>query len=231
MGDSLRKLPERIKDFCNLSKGNVGGAIEAVASEVVPFLGAVRPVIEETDKIRLSHLLVGLKHGNDFDFQIEKLYDYIDKPEKASYVVSMFRESLMSSSHIVNTIMGIQLSKMIGGDSDITQEDLIIYDALISFNDFDAKNYKLIYELTQNDPFRTDDGICINDASLRQLPNYDGLMVTVSKSEKVGLFTYLPAATYDEGEMKAMATGSFYLINKFSKIFYDMISEAFTICE
>ena len=38
MGDSLRKLPERIKDFCNLSKGNVGGAIEAVASEVVPFL-------------------------------------------------------------------------------------------------------------------------------------------------------------------------------------------------
>jgi hypothetical protein len=56
-------------------------------------------------------------------------------------------------------------------------------------------------------------------------------MVTVSKSEKVGLLTYLPAATYDEGEMKAMATGSFYLINKFSKIFYDMICEAFTICE
>ncbi len=231
MGDSLRKLPEKIKDFYNLSKGNVGGAIETVASEVIPFVGAVRPLIEETDKIRLSHLLVGLKHGNDFDSQFEKLYDYINKPEKANYVVSMFREALMSSSHIVNTIMGIQLSKMIGGASDITQEDLIIYDALISFNDFDIKNYKFIYELTQNDPFKTDEGICINDTPLYQSPNCDGFMVTISKSEKVGLFTYLPIVSYDDGGMKAMATGSFHKINKFSKIFYDMICEALTICE
>jgi len=126
----IKKLSERIKDFYSLSKGNIGGAVETVVSEVIPFIGSARPLMEETDKMRLSHLLVGLKHGNDFDSQIEKLYNYIDKPEKANYVVSMFRESLMSSSHIVNTIMGVQLSKMIGEDSDITQEDFVMYDAL-----------------------------------------------------------------------------------------------------
>jgi len=229
MGNSLQKLSARIKDFYSLSKGNVGEAIETVASEVVPFVGAFRPLVEETDKIHLSHLLVGLKYGNDFDSQIEKLYDYIDKPEKANYVVSMFREALISSSHIVNTIMGIQLSKMIGEDSDITQEDLIIYDALTSFNDFDIKNYKFIYETTQSDPFETDEGICVNDEALHQFPDYDGLMVTMSKCEKVGLFTYLPAVAYNDGAMKALATGSFYKINKFGKIFYEMICVATNI--
>lgn len=229
MNENLKKLPERIKDFYSLSKGNIGGAVETVVSEVIPFIGSVRPLMEETDKMRLSHLLVGLKHSNDFDSQIEKLYNYIDKPEKANYVVSMFRESLMSSSHIVNTIMGVQLSKMIGEDSDITQEDLVMYDALTSFNDFDVKNYKIIYESTISDPFKTDEGICVNDAILHQSPDYDGFMVTISKCEKVGLLTYLPTAMFDEEGMRTMATGSFHKVNKYSKIFYDMICEALRI--
>lgn len=231
MGEKLQKLSGKIKDFYSLSKDNVGGAIETIASEVIPFVGAVRPLMEETDKTRLSYLLVGLKHGNDFDSQIEKIYDYIDKPEKANYIVSMFREALISSSHIVNTIMGIQLSKMIGNESDITQEDLIIYDALTSFNDFDVKNFKLIYESTENEPFKTDNGICVNETVLRQSPDFDGLMVTLSKCEKVGILTYLPTVTFDDNGMKAMATGSFHKINKFTKVFYEIICEAVSICQ
>lgn len=229
MSSSLQKLPERIKDFVSLSKGDIGSSVEIVAAEIVPFVGAVRPLIESADRVRLSHLLVGLKHGNDFEEQVKKLYDYIDKPEKADYVVSMLRESLMSSSHIINTIMGIQLSKMMAENSEVTQADMIIYDALTSFNDFDVKNYKLIYESTQSNPFDTEDGVCVNEKVLREISDFDCLLVTISKCERVGLLTYLPSASYHEDGMDTMATGSFHLLNSFSKVFYDIICEALSV--
>ena len=227
MLDELQKLPTRIKDFVSLSKGDIGSSIETVAAEIVPFVGAIRPLVESADKVHLSHLLVGLKHGNDFEEQVKKLYDFIDSPDKADYVVSMLRSCLMSKSHIINTIMGIQLSKMIERKNNIIQEDLIMFDALTSFNDFDVTNYQIMYESTQIDPFVTDDGNCLNDKVLREKADYDGMMVTISKCQRVGLLTYLPTVTYkDEKGMTVMATGSFNALNVYSKAFYDMILEA-----
>ena len=195
-------------------------------SEITPVLRVIRPILNKVDQIRLSYLLKGVKRGRDLDTSISKLYNYVSTPKRAEYVSTVFRHALLSNSHLVNTIMGLQLSTLTENDTEISQADLVIYDALVSFNDFDVLNYKYIYEETQNHPFNTDSGICINDEVLKNYPNHDDIQMTIRKSERAGLFIYLPSASYDSDGMHSFAVGSFYLLTETSTRFYNMICEA-----
>ena len=185
----------------------------------------------------MKYLLFGLKNGGEYETKLQKLHEYVSTPKRAEYVISSFRQALLNSSHVVNTIMGLQLSKLSGEQADVTQMDLTIFEALCSFNDFDIKNYKFIYEITRETPFVTDDGDYVNTRLLEQMQNWEDLSMTLVKSERAGLFQYMPTVATQEdldiGEASdwlegtgSLESGSFYKPNRASHLFYDMICEA-----
>lgn len=225
MEEEVQEFIEKVEEMLALvSEG--GAEFLDGAADVTPFLKLIKPTIDICDHIRLKFMLFGLRNKGNFKKKLSQLEKYVSTLRRAEYVVSSFRQALLSNSHIVNTIIGLQLSKLTDKDADVTQMDMVIFDALSSFNDFDVRNYKLIYEETDRAPFQTEDGSCVNIPLLNEREDFEGLSLTLSKSEKAGLFTYLPGACYEEDGGTVTAMGSFYQLNRASGLFYEMICEA-----
>ena len=108
---------------------------------------------------------------------------------------------------------------------DITQEDLIIYDALSIFNDFDVRNYKIIYEITKKEPFEAREGLCVNNEILSNREDYEYLSLTMNKAARVGLFSELSVIEKEENGMVAAIFGSRYKINYVGEAFYNLTAQ------
>ena len=236
MSEELQRIFEKAEEVSQLIYEGSKDVLAEIP-DVAPVLKWIKPAMDACDHTRLRYLLFGLKNGGDYETKLKKLYDYVSTAKRAEYVISSFRQALLSSSHVVNTIMGLQLSKLSGDQADVTQMDMVIFDALCAFNDFDVRNYKIIYETTKESPFNTDDGDYVNTRLLEQMQNWEDLSMTLLKSERAGLFQYMPTVATQEdldiGEFSdwvegagSLESGSFYKPNRASHLFYDMICEA-----
>lgn len=187
-------------------------------------VGKVQKLLFEVEKLWIKSLLQGLSIHEDSNTAVKKLHRYVSSnSRRAEYVASILRHALLSNSHALNTLMGIYLASLTENDKDINQEDLIIYDALSAFNDFDLRNYKLIYEITKKEPFEAREGLCANDEVLFNREDYMNLSLTMNKAARVGLFSELSVIEREENGMVATIFGSSYKINPVGEKFYDLI--------
>ena len=219
-------LSEKIRSYLSIPDDTLRIA-EQVGALVLPFVTSIRPTLEAIDHIRLSNMLIGLRNGADVETRVNELKNYVSSGDKAEYVGSLFRQCLLSTSPLVNTIIGLQLAKIADNQSEITQINMVIYDALSSMNDFDLKNYVLIYKSVQNNPLVTNEGNCIDDNVLRPMDNFAGIKMTIHKCSRLGLLDGLPSVTYKEEDgMSSLAMGSFFKLNPASDEMYRLINEA-----
>lgn len=78
------------------------------------------------------------------EYQLVKLYDYIDNEIKAEFIADIFSKVFLSNSKLACVIMGSIAQTLIEKKRDITHDDLVCAEALTKFFDYDIKNYKLI---------------------------------------------------------------------------------------
>lgn len=219
--ESLRVLGEKMEGMLAVAAEG-GRELLDKAESIAPYLERFKTAMDFCDWIRLKYLLFGLRNGGDMEKKLRQLERYVSSRKRAEYVVSAFRQALLSRSHIVNTVIGLQLSKVSARNADVTQMDMLIFDALCSFNDFDVRNYKDIYETTLREPLKTSEGDFVNTPLLEKREDFEDLFLTLAKSERAGLFTYRSRAFF-EGEMEL---SSFYKLNRASGLFYEMLCEA-----
>ncbi|MBQ3510627.1 MAG: hypothetical protein IJA90_11505 [Peptococcaceae bacterium] len=186
----------------------------------------VQKLLLTVEKLWIQSLLQGLSIHDDSNDAVKKLHRYVsNNSRRAEYVAAILRQALLSNSHAINTLMGIYLASVSEKNRDITQEDLIIYDALSIFNDFDVRNYKIIYEITKKEPFEAREGLCVNNEILSNREDYEYLSLTMNKAARVGLFSELSVIEKEENGMVAAIFGSSYKINYVGEAFYNLTAQ------
>jgi len=102
-------------------------------------------------KKRFDSFLKGFSNENSpSEFQLSKLYDYIDNELKAEFIADIFSKVMLSTSKLSCVIMGIIAKNLIENRKDISHDDLVCAEALTKFFDYDIRNYKKICEYLEN---------------------------------------------------------------------------------
>lgn len=79
---------------------------------------------------------------------IEKLIRYVDNQSKAEFITNSFDKIISSNSKLACCVMGLMLNDIGQHNDDISQEDLIMLNALPMLNDFDIKNFHYLYNIS-----------------------------------------------------------------------------------
>ena len=84
----------------------------------------------------------------------EKLDDYLCKENNISFIYNTIRKSLTANSLKCTELLGIIVGKLLRNQIEMTQENIIIINALHSLTDYDLNNsykiYKIIFQTEKN---------------------------------------------------------------------------------
>ncbi|MGL4362453.1 MAG: hypothetical protein ACRCSG_04120 [Cellulosilyticaceae bacterium] len=149
---TLRDISEKMEEIMDSRVvGEVKEFSPAIVSAINPLGGLVvsglKQIMDNADKYKLSYLLQGLASGLNQEMMFNELYNYINNPDKAYNVSSIFRKTLLNNSKIACFIMGVILSELVNEDKEFTQEELIIYNALDNATDIDLN---ILYKVGLN---------------------------------------------------------------------------------
>ena len=156
------RVVDEVKEFSPV----IVSAINPLGGLVVSGL---KQIMDNADKYKLSYLLEGLASGLNQEMMFNELYNYINNPDKAYNVSSIFRKTLLNSSKIACFIMGVILSELVNKDKEFTQEELIIYNALDNATDIDLK---IFYQVGLNN-IKENGEIDISDIDLKDKVKYE----------------------------------------------------------
>ena len=123
---------------------------ESAASEVNPTAGILASgaigFLRVFDDYKLNQLVKGLSSGLDQEKKINELYNYVKSSSKRAFLVgNVFRMTLEAESPKSCVLYGKILSEHIGkNESDFTNEELIVCNALINATDFDLENFVIL---------------------------------------------------------------------------------------
>ena len=77
----------------------------------------------------------------------EKLDDYLCKEDNISFIYNTIRKSLTANSLKCTELLGVIVGKLLRKQIEMTQENIIIINALHSLTDYDLNNFYKIYKI------------------------------------------------------------------------------------
>ena len=77
----------------------------------------------------------------------EKLDDYLCKENNISFIYNTIRKSLTANSLKCTELLGVIVGKLLRNQIEMTQENIIIINALHSLTDYDLNNFYKIYKI------------------------------------------------------------------------------------
>ena len=77
----------------------------------------------------------------------EKLDDYLCKEDNISFIYNTIRKSLTATSLKCTELLGVIVGKLLRKQIEMTQENIIIINALHSLTDYDLNNFYKIYKI------------------------------------------------------------------------------------
>ncbi len=129
-------------------------------------------------------------NNNTSENNIQKLITYVDNKDKAEFITSTFEKILLSNSKMSCCTMGLMLNSMCENKNDISQENLVILQALSMMNDYDIINFTHLMSISpwkKNKQYKTiklsDIQGCVNKFNDTQR----GINLTINLLEKYGL--------------------------------------------
>ena len=141
------KISDKLEEYLEVKNDILKNDFFEVLGDSVSVLKFLKNANALITKSRFQSFLKGFNEINKpSEYQLEKLYDYIDNENKAEFIADIFSKVFLSNSKLACVIMGSIAQTLINNKIDISHDDLVCAEALTKFFDYDIKNYKLICE-------------------------------------------------------------------------------------
>lgn len=143
----LNKIQEVSEDYADLKDIFLDdNSVELFEDSVstIKFLNNSRKAFS---LIKFKFFLKGLNHENVDKESISMLIEYVDNPIKAEFITNSFAKIVTANSKLACCIMGLMLNEMTKNKREVSQEELMILQALPMLNDFDIKNFNYLYQV------------------------------------------------------------------------------------
>ena len=149
MSDLLNKIVKFSDDYADVKDIFLNDSTMELAEDAIGSLKFLNNSRKALSIIKFKYFLKGLNYENADKESIEKLIRYVDNQSKAEFITNSFDKIISSNSKLACCVMGLMLNDIGQHNDDISQEDLIMLNALPMLNDFDIKNFhyllKIIY--------------------------------------------------------------------------------------
>lgn len=184
---------------------------------------------------RFKYFIKGL-NLNSNEESIQKLINYVDDKDKAEFITNTFEKILQSNSKLACCVMGIMLNDMCESNKSISQNNLVILQALSMMNDFDITNFTHIISISpwgKNKKYKT---IKINDIQgcvNKYNDTTQGIGLTINLLEKYGLIESDGeidlSLDSDDVDFSSADYEKYYQFNTLSQILYEYTSKIVAI--
>ena len=173
---------------------------------------------------------------NSNEESIQKLINYVDNKDKAEFIISTFEKILLSNSKLACCVMGIMLNDICNTNKNISQENLVILQALSMMNDFDIKNFTHLMSISpwgKNQKSKTikisDIQGCVNKYN----DTAQGIELTINLLEKYGLIKSNGEIDLnmdsDDVDLSSAEYDKYYEFNTLSQTLYEYTNKVVTI--
>lgn len=217
--DSLSERLKKLIENSSRAKGYAELGLDVVG-EFFPIVSAVKDVNEFRQRENLYWLLKGISNDLDIERIRNEFYNYSSNPERAEYMVSVFKQVVNSSSRKVNVAIGMQVGRLMKNDVNPSQVDIATAETLFLMNDFDIENFILTYDYIQTNPRKL--------LTQKHLPevnpdNQVGLEITLNK---LAMHDAINIDTTDMFQEELLINSKTYSITSFGKVLYESIKKA-----
>lgn len=142
----LEKIKEKIEseDAKALQKIGINSAfcIGEILSPINTMFAKIgKEIAEQSDILRLNHMLNGYMKGNNTEMRLNQLYTFVKNSDRAFLVSNLFRQALLKNSTIVCCLYGLILAECVDNDKKADYEDLIVLNALQNATDYELKYF------------------------------------------------------------------------------------------
>ena len=147
MSDLLNKIVKFSDDYADVKDIFLNDSTMELAEDAIGSLKFLNNSRKALSIIKFKYFLKGLNYENADKESIEKLIRYVDNQSKAEFITNSFDKIISSNSKLACCVMGLMLNDIGQHNDDISQEDLIMLNALPMLNDFDIKNFHYLYKI------------------------------------------------------------------------------------
>ena len=148
MSDLLNKIVKFSDDYADVKDIFLNDSTMELAEDAIGSLKFLNNSRKALSIIKFKYFLKGLNYENADKESIEKLIRYVDNQSKAEFITNSFDKIISSNSKLACCVMGLMLNDIGQHNDDISQEDLIMLNALPMLNDFDIKNFHYLYKIS-----------------------------------------------------------------------------------
>lgn len=194
----LDNISDKLVEYLDVKDTILENDYIEVLGDSVNVLKLLKNANELIVKKRFQFFLKGF-NGIDkpSEYQLQKLYDYVDNEIKAEFIADIFSKVFLSNSKLACVIMGIIAQTLMDSKQEVSHDELVCAEALTNFFDYDIKNYKLICKYLEfyieKYPHKKRDGFELNYALNKfcldnGATNSDSINLTLEKAIAYQLF-------------------------------------------
>lgn len=184
--EKFQTVSSEYADYKDILFDDINTELAADSFKTLKLLNNGRKIWSIT---RFKFFIKGL-NLNSNEESIQKLINYVDNKDKAEFITNTFEKIMLSNSKLACCVMGIMLNDMCKTNKNISQENLVILQALSMMNDFDITNFTHLMSISpwgknkKYKPVRISDiQGCVNKYN----DTIQGIDLTINLLEKYGL--------------------------------------------
>lgn len=150
---SLEKANKNINDF-NVFNVSIEDMTD-ILSKSSKILGATYQLYTLAQQNALKNFLKGISSQINLDNPLnpkdkQKLDDYLSKESNINFIYNTIRKSLTANSLKCTELLAVIVGNLSRKQIQMTQENIIVINALHSLTDFDLDNFYKIYKIISN---------------------------------------------------------------------------------
>lgn len=142
--NKIQEVSEEYADLKDIFLDDSSVELFEDSMSTIKFLNNSRKALS---LIKFKFFLKGLNYENVDKESINMLVEYVDNPIKAEFITNSFAKIVTTNSKLACCIMGLMLNEMSKNKREVSQEELMILQALPMLNDFDVKNFNYLYKV------------------------------------------------------------------------------------
>lgn len=135
-------LGEKLGSFLDIKDSLLENEYAKLFGDSFKVVALLRKANMLVSQKRFEAFLKGFRNAEKpTEEELTKLLEYIDNEQKAEFIADTLQKILLSKSSKSCLILGTIIQDLINNKADLTHEDLVCLDALVSFFDYDIENF------------------------------------------------------------------------------------------
>ena len=186
--DLFKKVQEVSNDYADIKDILVDDSSAELLEDSVSVLKLLNCSRKAFLHIKFKAFLRGLNRDNANKESIERLVQYVENQDRAEFITNSFDKVLFANSKLVCCLIGIMINELVVNKRDVSQEELMLLQALSVLNDFDVTHFYYLHkQCCRNKGYNRITESCIAKVCENIHTTPDKIALTIKMLEKANL--------------------------------------------